>query len=790
MKQLLSGLVAASMAVTLLPATACAADYTESNATLLSFSDAAVTAAGKYDGYEIDGTQVAITEAGTYVFSGSCADGTITVKKEVTGVTLVLDGLTLSSTTTSPITINKSAEASLLVDAGSQNTVSDSVSANDESAAIKVKTGGSLTLGGTGTLTVTGNYKNGIKGAAESTIAVDELALDITAVDDGLSCDNVLTIAGGTLDITAGGDAIKASPDVDDATAPDTVSKGDITITGGTFALDATGDGIQADGALTVSDGAFTITTNGGHETTLAEDASSCKGLKSTGNLTITGGSFTLDTADDALHTNSDLQVTGGTFTLATGDDALHADNALTMGTQDAGTGLPQIAITDCYEGLEGTTVTIYDGDIDVTASDDGVNAANSDIGERSDLFAINIYGGDLYVEAGADGLDSNHDILLADGTVEVYGANTGGDTAIDCDGTFTLDGGTLLGAGMPPTAGTQAYVLFGNASNMMGGGGMHGGMGGGTRPDGTTLPDSTTLPDDMPSDFTPPEAGEMQRPDGTTRPQDGERPEMPDGERPGGMEMEGAFSIQSGSTVTIQNADGQTLYTATAVGSVPNVIFTSADVTEGETYTLLVDGEVAAEAEAVLGTATSSMPQGQPTSTFQDVSADDWFAQAVAYVSSEGLMSGESTNTFAPNASMTRGMLATVLYRLAGQPETTAQTTFADVTAGAYYADAVAWAAEQSVIAGTSDTAFSPEQAITREQLAAMLYRYAGSPATEGSLSAYTDAAQVSAYAEDALCWCVENGILTGTSTDTLSPQATATRAEVAAVLQRMNQA
>ncbi len=738
MKQLLSGLVAASMAVTLLPATACAADYTESNATLLSFSDAAVTATGKYDGYEIDGTQVAITEAGTYVFSGSCADGTITVKKEVTGVTLVLDGLTLSSSTTSPITINKSAEASLLVDAGSQNTVSDSASANDESAAIKVKTGGSLTLGGTGTLTVTGNYKNGIKGAAESTIAVDELALDITAVDDGLSCDNVLTIAGGTLDITAGGDAIKASPDVDDATAPDTVSKGDITITGGTFALDATGDGIQADGALTVSDGAFTITTNGGHETTLAEDASSCKGLKSTGNLTITGGSFTLDTADDALHTNSDLQVTGGTFTLATGDDALHADNALTVGTQDAGTGLPQIAITDCYEGLEGTTVTIYDGDIDVIASDDGVNAANSDIGERSDLFAINIYGGDLYVEAGADGLDSNHDILLAGGTVEVYGANTGGDTAIDCDGTFTLDGGTLLGAGMTPTAGTQAYVLFGNASNMMGGGGMHGGMGGGTRPDGTTLPD------DMPSDFTPPEGGEMQRPDGTTRPQDGERPEMPDGERPGGMEMEGAFSIQSGSTVTIQNADGQTLYTATAVASVPNVIFASADVTEGETYTLLVDGEVAAEAEAVLGTATSSKPQGQPTTAFQDVSSDDWFAQAVAYVSSEGLMSGESTNTFAPNASMTRGMLATVLYRLAGQPETTAQTTFADVTAGAYYADAVAWAAEQSVIAGTSDTA----------------------------------------------CWCVENGILTGTSTDTLSPQATATRAEVAAVLQRMNQA
>ena len=91
--------------------------------------------------------------------------------------------------------------------------------------------------------------------------------------------------------------------------------------------------------------------------------------------------------------------------------DAIHADNALTIGAAESSAGSPAIQITDSYEGLEGTTVTIYSGDIDVTASDDGVNAANSDIGERSDLFAINIYGGDLYVNAGSDGLDSNCDI-------------------------------------------------------------------------------------------------------------------------------------------------------------------------------------------------------------------------------------------------------------------------------------------------------------------------------------------------------------------------------------------
>lgn len=746
-KRILSIILAASMSAMLLPSVACAASesYTEQNATLIEFSDGSVTAAGAYSGYEIDGTAISITEAGTYVLSGACADGSVTVKKEVTGVTLVLDGLDLTSTTISPITINKSAEATLLAAAGSENTVADSADANDESAAIKVKTGGTLTLGGTGSLTVDGNYKNGIKGAAQSSITVDELVLTIDAVDDGLSCDDALTILGGTLEINAGGDAVKASPDVDDETEPDTVSKGDITISGGTLTLVSAADGVQADGDLNISGGTFDITANGGHETVLAEDADSCKGIKADGTLSVTGGTFTIDSADDALHA-ADVSVTGGSFTLSTSDDAVHADNALTIGAEGNDAAVPAIVITDSYEGLEGTTVTVYSGDLDITASDDGVNAANSDIGERSDLFAIQISGGDLYICAGADGLDSNNDINMTGGTVEVYGADSGMDTAIDYDGTFTLDGGTLFGAGMIPSAGTQAYVAFGSTMSGGMGGGRPGGMGGmegGTPPEGAdgeapALPDGETMPDrgerpDMPEgepgsdpeDMTPPDGGQPASPDDMTPPEgeNGERPASP-----GGMQMESALGISAGSVVTIQDADGSTLYETTAAGSMSGVIFSSDAVAEGETYTLLVDGETVETAEAVLGVSNDTGMGGQPSGG----------------------------------------------------------TGFRDVQADAYYADAVSWATEQGIVTGTSQTAFSPDESVTREQMAALLYRYAGEPSAAGDLSAYADADSVSAYASDAMAWCVENGVLNGTDGSRLEPAASATRAEVAAVLQR----
>lgn len=787
-KKLLAALLASALAAGLLPTSACAAfsSYTTSNATLIRFTDAAAKASGKYTGYEIDGTDVSITAAGTYVFSGDCDDGSITVKKGVTGVTIVLNGLTLTNDDSAAITLNKTAKASLIAAAGTTNTVADTEGSNDENAAVKVKSGAALAISGKGTLTVDGNAKNGIKGAADAVITVAEGKLNINAADDGLSCDDELNITGGTLSITAGGDAVKASPDTGEN--PDTTSLGNVTISGGTLTLNAAADGIQADGDLTISGGTFHVKTNGGHTTALTDDSASCKGFKAGKTLTVTGGTLTVDSADDALHANTDVTISGGTLTLATGDDGVHADNDLVIGTKGASsTSTPRINITASYEGLEGTAVTVYSGDIDVAASDDGVNAANSTLGEHSDKYAINIAGGDLYIDAGSDGLDSNNDINITGGKVEVYGADAMMDAAIDYDGTFTLSGGTLFGAGMEPSAGTQAYIAVGETSPS--GGGMGGGPNGQGGGQGMTPPGDANGSADG-NRPTPPSFSGNTSTDGTFTP-----PTKPSGDNMNGGQQggapanrESALGIKEGSVITVQDSSGKTLCTATALGSMSSVIFSSADIKEGETYTVLVDGTSVGTAEAKLGTTDSSSSMGtfkpgqggQPNQngsqatvgSFKDVPQNSWFASAVQYVTSNSLMNGTSTTAFSPSATMNRGMLMTVLARYAG--ESTEGGTV-------WYEKGMNWAKNKGISDGSA-----PNRNITREQLAAMLYRYAGEPDGAADLSAYADAGSVSAYAEKAVQWCVKNGILTGKTSSTLAPKATATRAECAAMLQR----
>ena len=785
-KRLFAALLASALAAGMMPTSECAAsDYTNANATLVTLTDSSATAKGRYTGYEIDGTDVSITAAGTYVFSGDCDNGSITVKKGVTGVTIVLNGLTLTNDDSAAITLNKTAEASLIAAAGTTNTVADTEGSNDENAAVKVKSGAALAIGGTGTLTVDGNAKNGIKGAADAVITVAEVKLNINAVNDGLSCDDELTIAGGTLHITAGGDAVKASPDTGEN--PDTTSLGNVTISGGTLTLNATEDGIQADGDLTISGGTFHVKTNGGHTTTLTDDSASCKGFKAGGALTVTGGTLTVDSADDALHASTDVTISGGTLTLATGDDGVHADNDLVIGTKGvSSTSTPRINITASYEGLEGTTVTVYSGDIDVVASDDGVNAANSTLGERSDKYAISIAGGDLYIDAGSDGLDSNNDINITGGKVEVYGADAMMDAAIDYDGTFTLSGGTLFGAGMEPSAGTQAYIAVGETSPS--GGGMGGGPNGQGGDQGMTPPGAAngTTDGNRP---TPPNFSGNTSTDGTFTPPTKPSGDKADGKPSGNLpNRESALGIKKGSVITVQDSSGKTLCTATALGSMSSVIFSSADIKEGETYTVLVDGTSVGTAEAKLGTADSSSSNntfkpgqgGQPNQngsqatvgSFKDVPQNSWFASAVQYVTSNSLMNGTSTTAFSPSATMSRGMLMTVLARYAG--ESTEGGTV-------WYEKGMNWAKNKGISDGSA-----PNRNITREQLAAMLYRYAGEPDGAADLSAYADAGSVSAYAEKAVQWCVKNGILTGKTSSTLAPKATATRAECAAMLQR----
>lgn len=167
----------------------------------------------------------------------------------------------------------------------------------------------------------------------------------------------------------------------------------------------------------------------------------------------------------------------------------------------------------------------------------------------------------------------------------------------------------------------------------------------------------------------------------------------------------------------------------------------------------------------------------------FVDVSSKSWYYDAVRFVYGKGIMDGVSTYSFAPDATITRGMVVTMLWRMAGEPYA-APAGFTDVASGRYYSTAVAWAAKNGIVEGMTSTTFAPNQAITREQLASILYRYAkwlGFSGAGSDISGYTDAGKVSSYAYDAMSWAVKTGVVTGTSARVLDPQGTASRAAAA---------
>lgn len=177
----------------------------------------------------------------------------------------------------------------------------------------------------------------------------------------------------------------------------------------------------------------------------------------------------------------------------------------------------------------------------------------------------------------------------------------------------------------------------------------------------------------------------------------------------------------------------------------------------------------------------------------FKDVTRSNvgtWAADAVDFAYHFGLVSGVSKTEFAPNSPMTRAQLVTVLYRAAGSPSVTVSTNFEDLDVGSYYYSAVVWANVNGIVNGTSDTTFSPDSRLTRQQLAAILYRYArafgGDTSYTGNLSHFTDRHQVDSYATTPMIWAVSHEIVSGTSDTTLSPLSTATRAQVVVILHR----
>ena len=205
------------------------------------------------------------------------------------------------------------------------------------------------------------------------------------------------------------------------------------------------------------------------------------------------------------------------------------------------------------------------------------------------------------------------------------------------------------------------------------------------------------------------------------------------------------------------------------------------AQLQSGATYTVTLDQS----SEIQLAGNLTDTFQPAAGGTFTDVPATHWAAGAVAFVSSQGLLQGTGASTFAPGQPMTRAMLVTALWREAGSPVVNYAMDFDDVAEGQWYTEAVRWAASEGIVAGTGK-GFSPDAALTRESLAAILFRYAGGQADGDSLDSYADGAGVSAWAREAMNWAVAQGLITGKSGGRLDPGGTASRAEVSAILMR----
>ena len=250
--------------------------------------------------------------------------------------------------------------------------------------------------------------------------------------------------------------------------------------------------------------------------------------------------------------------------------------------------------------------------------------------------------------------------------------------------------------------------------------------------------------------------------------------------------------SPQKGSTVTITATpeDGYTVDTVTVTDAkgqpvtvTPNGDGTYTFVQPTGKVTITVTFRQISEA------ADCPRDESCPMAAFTDADRSAWYHDGVHYCVEHGLMVGTSQTTFAPNIPITRGMIVTILWRLEGSPMVDAPLDYSDVQPEAWYGEAVRWADSAGVVTGYGNGKFGPNDPITREQMAAMLWRYAGSPAAEGALSAFVDGTQTSGWAQSAMIWAVEQGLIAGVGNGRLEPRGQATRAQAATILMRFAQ-
>ena len=406
---------------------------------------------------------IKITAEGTYIVTGKHSQITVDAP-DTAKIKIVLKNAAIENSTGPAIYITAADKVFITAYEGTENTVSDgaeySSEYTDSNVDAAIFSRADLTLNGRGSLTIKGNFKCGI--ASKDDLVICELTLNITSAGRGIEGKDCVKCTGAEITVNAGGDGIKSTNTEDE-------SRGYVYIESGSYVITAQNDGIEAMTALKISDGDFTIKTGGGSqnaathsegfnmkgfnqgtETQSTEETESAKAVKCSTLISINGGSFNIDSADDAIHSNSDAEINGGSIIISSGDDGIHADDALIINGGD-------IKISKSYEGLEGTAVTVTGGKIDITASDDGINAAGgndgSSMGGRpgensfnsNSSAQINITGGYVLVNASGDGVDSNGSVNMSGGVLLVSGPTNSGNGAFDYNSSAVITGGTAI---------------------------------------------------------------------------------------------------------------------------------------------------------------------------------------------------------------------------------------------------------------------------------------------------------------------------------------------------------
>ena len=657
----------------------------------------------------------------------------------------------------------------------------------------------------------------------------------------GINTPNSVTINGGAVTAESG----EAEGNSCGIYTPNTVTVNDgaLTATGGK----ADGEhsmGLYVNGGITISDG--TVTATGGTAGELSY------GMYTGGTITINGGIITAESSYAGLSYGircGTCLITDGTVTATSGKTyqdcvGIYAKYNITI----KGGAVTAMAGESVGEGAYNFGIRSHNGSIIIeggTVTATGGTAHGTKDNMSSGLFAregsITVSGGTVTATGGestrsgsncsaySTGFFAKDAVTVSGGTVTATGgtvtgpAGAGGSYGIFVESkdtsTVTINGNSVVRLN---TTGDHAETIHGTTVNRNSGIVFENGVG--------TVYGEVTLQEDLTVDagerLTIPQGAALTIPDGTTLTNSGTIT------NDGTIDNQGALTIRPGGglagsgTVTGNsvewpytpppaNPNYRIDVTATEGGAVTK---DPAAAKAGETVTLtptpdagyevgevtVTDrfGNAVAVMENADGTYTFTMPNGQVSVNvtfvevqteplpFTDVSETDWFHDAVQYVYDNGLMGGVGDGQFAPNATTNRAMVVTILYRLAGEPDVSGDVAFTDVEPGLWYTDAVLWAAQNGIVNGVSETEFAPGEDITREQLAAILYRYAAYQGYDVSqradLSGFGDASSISGYAQEALSWAHAQGLVLGFEDGSLRPQGTASRAQIAAVLMR----